>query len=56
MPTDRLPAGTRVHVRDATPQGWVGTICSLTGSTYIVVDDHGIWRMVDYTRQKMTPL
>lgn len=48
--------GKYVHVRDASPRGWTGTVRSLSGSVYIIVDDNGVWRTVDYTRREITAL
>ncbi|BCO56062.1 hypothetical protein MINTM005_13060 [Mycobacterium intracellulare] len=48
--------GKTVHVRDASPRGWIGTVRSLSGSVYIIVDQRGVWHMVDHTRREVTPL
>lgn len=48
--------GRHVHVRGPGPKGWVGTVRSLSGSVCTIVDRNGVWHMVDYTRQEVTPI
>lgn len=51
-----IERGRTVHVRNTRPSGWVGTVRSLTGTTYTIVAPNGARKFVDYTRQEVTAL
>jgi hypothetical protein len=45
--------GKMVHVRDASPSGWIGMVRAQTGTTLTIVTATGAWKLIDMTRREV---